>query len=94
MIGVEPENYFRIVTIPDYIIAGTPRLTSQDALIGTDLANDLGASIGDKLRVVTAAGGKPWKPPPAGPGLHAVRARAAATAASVVRSMGWRAGIG
>jgi lipoprotein-releasing system permease protein len=57
LIGVEPEDYFRIVTIPDYIVAGTPRLTSQDALIGTDLANDLGASIGDKLRVVTASGG-------------------------------------
>jgi lipoprotein-releasing system permease protein len=55
--GVEPDAYFRIVNIPDMIVAGTARLTSQDILIGTELANDLGVAVGDKLRISTAVGG-------------------------------------
>jgi lipoprotein-releasing system permease protein len=37
-------------------VRGTPRLTGQDMLIGTDLASDLGVDVGDKLRVANAAG--------------------------------------
>jgi hypothetical protein len=36
--GVEPEGYFQIVKLPEKIVRGTPRLTGQDMLIGTDLA--------------------------------------------------------
>ena len=54
--GVEPATYYRIVRIPDYIVAGEPRLTSDDILIGTELANDLGARVGDKLNVQAASG--------------------------------------
>ncbi len=54
--GVEPEGYFRIVKLPDSIVAGQPRLTSEDIVIGTDLAVELGVGIGDKLRVTTATG--------------------------------------
>ncbi len=54
--GVEPETYFRIVRVPDYIVAGTPRLTNQDIIIGTELAKDLGATVGDKLNVQAASG--------------------------------------
>lgn len=54
--GVEPETYFDIVRVPDYIIAGEPRLTSEDIIIGTELAKNLGASVGDKLNLQAAAG--------------------------------------
>lgn len=54
--GVEPEGYFRIVKLPDSIVAGQPRLTSEDIVIGTDLAAELGVGVGDKLRVTTGTG--------------------------------------
>ncbi len=54
--GVEPESYFRIVKLPDNIVAGQPRLTSQDIIIGTDLATQLGVSLGDKLRITAGTG--------------------------------------
>jgi lipoprotein-releasing system permease protein len=56
MSGVEPDSYFRIVRIPDYIVAGDSRLTSEDIIIGTELAKDLGAVIGDKLNIQVATG--------------------------------------
>jgi lipoprotein-releasing system permease protein len=56
MSGVEPETYFNIVRVPDYIVAGQPRLTSEDVIIGTELAKDLGASVGDKLNLRAASG--------------------------------------
>ena len=54
--GVEPDSYFKIVKIPDYIVAGEPRLTSEDIIIGIELAKDLGATVGDKLNVQAANG--------------------------------------
>ncbi|MGJ4916499.1 ABC transporter permease [Bradyrhizobium sp. HKCCYLRH2060] len=54
--GIEPESYFRIVRVPDYIVAGEPRLTSEDIIIGTELARDLGAIVGDKLNIQAASG--------------------------------------
>jgi lipoprotein-releasing system permease protein len=54
--GIEPESYFKIVKIPDYIVAGEPRLTSEDIVIGIELAKDLGATVGDKLNVQAASG--------------------------------------
>ncbi len=53
IIGAEPADYFSIVRVPDYIVAGALRLTSEDILIGTDLAILLGVAVGDRL-VVTA----------------------------------------
>ena len=55
--GIEPEAYFKIVRIPDYIVAGESAVTSEGILIGTELAKDLGASLSDKINVTTAAGG-------------------------------------
>ncbi|RFB76473.1 FtsX-like permease family protein [Methylovirgula sp. 4M-Z18] len=57
MAGVDPSSYFKIVPLGDYIVAGQARLTSQDIVIGTELAKDLGASIGDKIIVTTSNGG-------------------------------------
>lgn len=55
--GIEPEAYFKIVRIPDYIVSGDSNITSEGILIGTELAKDLGASLSDKINVTTAAGG-------------------------------------
>ena len=54
--GVEPDSYFRIVRVPDYVVAGEPRLTSEDIIIGIELAKDLGATVGDKLNIEAASG--------------------------------------
>jgi lipoprotein-releasing system permease protein len=54
--GIEPESYFRIVRIPDYISIGTPTLASDQIIIGVELAKNLGASLGDTLNIRTANG--------------------------------------
>lgn len=54
--GIDPGVYFQIVRIPDYIISGQPRVFTGDILVGTDLANDLGAALGDKINVSAATG--------------------------------------
>jgi lipoprotein-releasing system permease protein len=56
VMGVDPDHYYRVVAIPDKIIAGATRLTGQDVLIGVELANDLGAAVGDRIRISTASG--------------------------------------
>ena len=54
--GIDPDVYFQIVRIPDYIIAGQPRVLTDDILVGTELAKDLGAVLGDKINISTATG--------------------------------------
>ena len=54
VVGIDPAQYFRIVPLPEKIVQGTTRLTGTDILIGTDLAIELGAGIGDKVRVTAA----------------------------------------
>ena len=55
--GIDPAQYFRIVALPEKMVRGSTRLTPGDILVGTDLATDLGVSVGDKLRVSSARGG-------------------------------------
>jgi lipoprotein-releasing system permease protein len=54
--GIDPEVYFKIVRIPDYIVQGQPRVFTDDILVGTELAKDLGAALGDKINVSAATG--------------------------------------
>jgi lipoprotein-releasing system permease protein len=54
--GVDAETYFRIVPVPEYVVAGQPRLGSDDIIVGIELARDLGATVGDKINVSAAAG--------------------------------------
>jgi lipoprotein-releasing system permease protein len=54
--GIEPVTYFAIVHVPEYVVAGQPRLESEDIIIGTELAKNLGATVGDKLNVSAANG--------------------------------------
>jgi len=56
LFGVEPGTYFQIVKLPDNIVAGQIRLNSDDVIIGTDLAQDLGVAVGEKLRVTSGIG--------------------------------------
>ena len=49
--GVEAEAYFRIVLIPENMVAGTTRLGTDDILIGTELASQLGVGVGDRIRL-------------------------------------------
>src|SRR5512147_200218 len=56
LMGVDADRYFRIVPLPDKIVAGAPRLNAEDIVIGTQLATDLGVTVGDKLRVVPSSG--------------------------------------
>jgi lipoprotein-releasing system permease protein len=58
MTGVEPATYFKIVRLPDYIAAGQAAPSSEDIVVGTELAKDLGAALGDKLNVVAASGAR------------------------------------
>jgi lipoprotein-releasing system permease protein len=54
--GIEPEDYFKIVRLPDYIVSGHPTLTSDDIIIGIELGKDLSVVLGDKLNVTAASG--------------------------------------
>jgi lipoprotein-releasing system permease protein len=54
--GIEPESYLRLIALKEKIIAGRAELSSTDVLIGSDLAKDLGLSVGDKLTLKAAQG--------------------------------------
>jgi len=56
LLGVQPEAYRRVVKMDDYMTRGRFDVSGSGALIGTDLAQDLGVSLGDKLRVTSASG--------------------------------------
>ena len=56
VMGVDAELYFRIVPLPEKIVAGEPRLSANDIVIGTELAAELGVGVGDKLRLAPANG--------------------------------------
>ena len=53
--GIDPEIYFKIVKLPEYIVLGLPTMGSEDIMIGLDLAKDLGVTLGDKLNVTASA---------------------------------------
>ena len=54
--GVEPEPFSRVIDVPSRLVAGTWRLRGSEAVIGQELAKDLGLEVGDKLRLSTAEG--------------------------------------
>jgi lipoprotein-releasing system permease protein len=56
MMGVDREAYFKIIPLPEKIVAGTTRLTSEDIIVGTELASDLGVAVGDKVRISVGSG--------------------------------------
>ena len=54
--GVDAERYRRVVRIDDHLVAGRFEFSGADTVIGVELARDLGVTIGDRIRVLTAEG--------------------------------------
>ena len=51
LVGIDAPRYLRIIPIQDDIVAGAFRIGAGDAVIGKQLATDLGMRVGDKLRL-------------------------------------------
>lgn len=56
LLGIEPENYNRVIDLQNRIVSGHLRLNAGETVIGVELAKDLGAAVGDKLRLNTSSG--------------------------------------
>ncbi len=56
LMGVEPARYAKVVDIAAHLIAGRFEVGAGDAVIGRQLARDLGLAIGDKLRLEAGEG--------------------------------------
>jgi lipoprotein-releasing system permease protein len=56
VVGMDPPRYQRIIPIEKDIIAGELRVGAGDAMIGRQLAESLGASVGDKFRLEAGDG--------------------------------------
>lgn len=54
--GVEPERFFAILDLRQRLVAGTLDVSGGSVAIGVTLASDLGAGVGDKLRIVSTEG--------------------------------------
>jgi lipoprotein-releasing system permease protein len=54
--GIETETYYSVIALSEKIVAGRADVGPLDIIVGVDLARDLGASVGDKLRIATASG--------------------------------------
>ena len=56
MMGVDTQAYQRIVRMDKYLKAGRFEVSGANAVIGVELAKDLGVTVGDKIRLVTMDG--------------------------------------
>ncbi|WP_332741970.1 ABC transporter permease [Hydrogenophaga sp.] len=55
LFGVELDRYDRIVGLRSKVVSGTARLAPGEAIVGRDLAADLGVRVGDRLTVQTSS---------------------------------------
>lgn len=53
LLGVDAERYRRIVRMDENMTRGRFEVEGTHALIGIELAKDLGVAVGDKIRIVT-----------------------------------------
>jgi lipoprotein-releasing system permease protein len=51
--GIETQSYGQIISLRDKLKSGSEDLTGNAALIGTQLATDLGLKVGDRLKLRT-----------------------------------------
>lgn len=56
VMGVDPARFDRVIPLRDVIVEGSFELAGDDALIGVELADDLGVGIGDRVRVRPTSG--------------------------------------
>jgi lipoprotein-releasing system permease protein len=56
LLGIDPPRYQRIIPLTEDIIAGELRVGAGDAVIGSELAHDLGLSVGEKIRLARGDG--------------------------------------
>jgi len=54
--GILPERYTRVIRMDDKLVAGEFRVQPGEAVVGKDLAADLGIGVGDRFRLVTGSG--------------------------------------
>ena len=55
LVGVELDRYDRIINLRAKVVAGVARLAPGEAIIGTELAADLGVQVGDRFNIATGA---------------------------------------
>ena len=58
LMGVELERYDRIVGLRNKVVSGTARLGPGEAILGRELAEDLGVRAGDRVTLQTSVGGQ------------------------------------
>lgn len=51
--GMDPEEFYKVIAIPEKIVAGSSILTPEGVLVGKQLASDYDLAIGQKLRIRT-----------------------------------------
>lgn len=56
LIGIEPERYNRVIALEERMVAGALRVGAGETVLGIELARDLGADVGDKVRIRGAEG--------------------------------------
>lgn len=58
LMGVELDRYDRIISLRSKVVSGTARLDPGEAILGRDLAADLGVRVGDRVTLQTTLGGR------------------------------------
>jgi lipoprotein-releasing system permease protein len=56
LLGIDPPRYQRIIPVKQDMVEGVFRVGAGDAVIGRQLARDLGIRVGDKLRLAGGQG--------------------------------------
>ena len=57
LMGVDLDRYDRVVGLRSKVVSGSPRLLPGEAIVGRELAQDLGVRVGDRLTVQTGGAG-------------------------------------
>ena len=55
LMGVDLDRYDRVVGLRSKVVSGSPRLLPGEAIVGRELASDLGVRVGDRLTVQTGS---------------------------------------
>lgn len=56
IMGIIPKDYLQVVDMKRYLVQGQFQLQSDQVVIGTDLAKDLGIALNDRVQIINEAG--------------------------------------